>query len=251
MLLDAGLPCQEDLALRVGAIVARLFKALARLGEARDALLVYSELLAELQLDHLGSVGTCFLLSRLGVHEAPASFCRASDDEIRNHVCEGNEALRELSGAQTFPLRYCTLAEYCLQSSSEGSTVRGSFLCEEDRPLGQTLPASAPQASSPAAPPLQAVPTGGARSRADRTLCGEFQVLEKLRRRAIETASNGICDEAGVCRGVSGEVRLFAAVTPCLSCVGAIRQFQLLFPSLSVTVASGECPLSLGWRRAE
>mmetsp|Transcript_22996 Transcript_22996/g.72385 ORF Transcript_22996/g.72385 Transcript_22996/m.72385 type:complete len:113 (-) Transcript_22996:71-409(-) len=69
----------------------------------------------------------------------------------------------------------------------------------------------------------------------DRSLCSEGQLL------------SGLCSELagpetaeGLLRGVRGWLRLYVTGAPCLSCVGAMRQFQLLLPGVSLSVCIGE-----------
>lgn len=65
----------------------------------------------------------------------------------------------------------------------------------------------------------------------DRTLCAEFQMLSEL------------CDlldawhhRPGVRRFVSGVVRLWTSGASCLSCLGIMRQFLLLYPGVNFQV---------------
>merc|ERR1712032_648385 len=67
----------------------------------------------------------------------------------------------------------------------------------------------------------------------DRSLCSEFQLLTAI----IEVCSQG----GGVSNAdVQGGVRLFVSTAPCVSCLWAIRQFQLLFPRVCLQVGNGE-----------
>lgn len=70
----------------------------------------------------------------------------------------------------------------------------------------------------------------------DRSLCSEFQLLEGVHQ---ELLACGI-EEGTSFIIVDGSLQLFVTGSPCLSCVGAMRQFQLLFPRVRLTVAIGE-----------
>lgn len=72
-------------------------------------------------------------------------------------------------------------------------------------------------------------------SHVERALCAEFQVLSAL---------CGVLAPQGGQRTpqpwVVGVVLLVTTTSPCLSCFGALRQFQLLFPEVEVDVADLE-----------
>merc|ERR1712039_426900 len=66
-----------------------------------------------------------------------------------------------------------------------------------------------------------------------RELCAEFQLLEITCDQLFATmAANGATSRSEV----SGDLQVFVTGACCISCVGAVRQFQLLWPSLSVSI---------------
>jgi len=73
---------------------------------------------------------------------------------------------------------------------------------------------------------LRAFPLAVRRS-VERAACAEFRLLSRL---AAEL-------EGSSTRDVNLEVWLFASKTPCLSCLAAMRQFQILFPRASLYFA--------------
>merc|ERR1711924_309761 len=70
----------------------------------------------------------------------------------------------------------------------------------------------------------------------DRSLCSEFQLLVGV---CQELLGPELRDDFCFLATVQGWLRLFVTGAPCLSCVGAMRQFQLLLPSVSFTVSIG------------
>lgn len=69
---------------------------------------------------------------------------------------------------------------------------------------------------------------------AERSLCGEFQVLDLLCARLCEVLGEST---AGSLRELSGKVTLYVTATPCLSCVAVLRQFHSLFPAVQMEVS--------------
>lgn len=75
-------------------------------------------------------------------------------------------------------------------------------------------------------------------SNVERSLCAEFQVLDAL---ACHFA--GKVNDVPKLKGSEGTVvpvgivYLFISTSPCLSCIGAIRHFQLLFPEVAVEMS--------------
>merc|ERR1712032_1215559 len=65
-------------------------------------------------------------------------------------------------------------------------------------------------------------------SHVDRTLCAEYQILDELCGVLATVSPHGRRED------IVGVVYLFTTTSPCLSCLGAIRQFQLLFPEVSL-----------------
>merc|ERR1712048_480423 len=70
----------------------------------------------------------------------------------------------------------------------------------------------------------------------DRSLCSEFQVLCSV----VDTTRSAAVKIGLSLRAVKGRVRLFVSTAPCVSCLGALRQFQLYMPHVGLEVANGE-----------
>jgi len=63
----------------------------------------------------------------------------------------------------------------------------------------------------------------------DRSVCAEFQVLNELCDLAHQS---GLADSVEECPYVAGSVQVLVSTTPCLSCVCAVLQYNLLFPAV-------------------
>merc|ERR1712039_328714 len=69
----------------------------------------------------------------------------------------------------------------------------------------------------------------------DRGLCSEFQLISAVVDILYRSSEGRHPGE--VFRGC---VRLFVSTAPCVSCIWALRQFQLLLPHVRVEVGNGE-----------
>lgn len=73
-------------------------------------------------------------------------------------------------------------------------------------------------------------------SNVQRSLCAEFQVLDELAWHFMDKVNDARSskDQSEPIPVLVGIVQLFTSTSPCLSCIGAIRHFQLLFPEVSI-----------------
>jgi len=73
----------------------------------------------------------------------------------------------------------------------------------------------------------------------ERELCAEFQLLEDLCSLFASKSSSRLAfsvrDEAARLH-VSGTIQLLVTGSSCVSCLGAMRQFQLLWPNIAISV---------------
>ncbi|CAE8669368.1 unnamed protein product, partial [Polarella glacialis] len=65
----------------------------------------------------------------------------------------------------------------------------------------------------------------------DRSVCAEFQVFNEL---CDLVHQEGLADNMEECALVGGCVNILVSTTPCLSCVGAVMQYSLLFPNVDL-----------------
>lgn len=77
---------------------------------------------------------------------------------------------------------------------------------------------------------------------ADRRTCSEFRFFDRL----VEgLAARGLAGDPAARAAVRGGVSMLISAPPCVSCVGVIRQFQLLFPNVGLRIAGGRPPEDL------
>eukprot|EP00445_Apocalathium_hangoei_P027140 CAMPEP_0203937902 /NCGR_PEP_ID=MMETSP0359-20131031/75050_1 /ASSEMBLY_ACC=CAM_ASM_000338 /TAXON_ID=268821 /ORGANISM="Scrippsiella Hangoei, Strain SHTV-5" /LENGTH=127 /DNA_ID=CAMNT_0050868047 /DNA_START=15 /DNA_END=396 /DNA_ORIENTATION=- len=69
-----------------------------------------------------------------------------------------------------------------------------------------------------------------------RDLCGEFQLLGGVGS-LLDSAPNASA-------GLRGTISLFSSSTPCVSCITALRQFQLRFPDVQLLFLNAEALMS-------
>mmetsp|Transcript_123984 Transcript_123984/g.239082 ORF Transcript_123984/g.239082 Transcript_123984/m.239082 type:complete len:482 (+) Transcript_123984:272-1717(+) len=76
------------------------------------------------------------------------------------------------------------------------------------------------------------------RKAVDRAHCAEFKLLHRLASSLAEERAEPLIEEGST--GASGRVQIYVPRAPCLSCLAAMRQFQLLFPGVQLTFAGGK-----------
>mmetsp|Transcript_89235 Transcript_89235/g.277444 ORF Transcript_89235/g.277444 Transcript_89235/m.277444 type:complete len:179 (-) Transcript_89235:75-611(-) len=174
------------------------------------------------------------------VGRAPRDFTEHAERQVRKY-CQGLPRPAE-GGAGAFEAaRVFSYAEYCVvDAAGGGRRIEGRLLHE----CGWRPSAGGPRPPRLAAPWLRAfrLPLGG---HVDRELCAEFQLLQEL---CGILAPEGRPPEHQP--EVVGSVSLFTTISPCMSCIGAIRQFQLLFPEVAIEMgefdSEGAKPAPLG-----
>lgn len=73
---------------------------------------------------------------------------------------------------------------------------------------------------------------------ADRRTCSEYQLFDAL----CERLYRGGCTTDDQRLQVHGFVNILVSAPPCVSCLGLVRQFQLMFPAVTLQVAGGQLP---------
>lgn len=185
----------------------------------------YADAVDSLRVDNLGTMGTTMVLGGLGVDEPDDAFrARALDPGGLPGFGRLTAEVDRGGGVALLRTRVVSYAECNL--SWPGGNLRWSGLCENSR---QEDPAAlSSRWLLDTAPPFNAF--------ADRRTCSEFRFFDWL----IESlALQGMAAGAEVRAQVRGELRLVVSAPPCVSCLGVIRQFQLLFPAVSLEVAGG------------
>lgn len=187
----------------------------------------YEETVRKMQVVNFRRDATKRLLEAMGVKTAPDDFGRRAISRIRS-LAEGGERPLGLGGAGVDTTRVFGYLEFA--AHLEGSTESGSNASDDPtigylfRESGRRGPVAAPSA-------LRAIrlPNSG---HVDRTLCAEFQLLADLC--ATLSPKDNPATGRRPNNDVVGAVSLFTTCSPCMSCLGAIRQFQILFPEVEV-----------------
>jgi len=189
-----------------------------------SALVAYAGCIAELRVDNFGAMGSRLLMGAIGIGEVSLHFVE--------RIVHGRPQFSVAPTSRTGPMqpRIYSYAEYeivhpvCfhgalayengLQVAEDGSKVA----CRPRWLRAITLPINA---------------------YVERELCAEFQLLEDLCNLFASKSSSrlafSLLDETARLQ-VSGTVHLLVTGSSCVSCLGAIRQFQLLWPNVGLFV---------------
>lgn len=166
-------------------------------------------------MDNFGGVGTRKLLASLGIKEPLFEFTSRAVEKFPQ-ICSTNIAT---NGPTEFKIY--SYAEFNVTSLP--TPLVGDLFRENGcRNPGNSRPRW-----------LRAVPLP-INIFVERELCAEFQLLEAV----CNTISAAIssCNNEASREKVFGNVDILISSASCVSCVGAIRQFQLLWPAIHVTV---------------
>eukprot|EP00747_Dinoflagellata_sp_TGD_P134323 gnl/TRDRNA2_/TRDRNA2_175303_c1_seq1.p1 gnl/TRDRNA2_/TRDRNA2_175303_c1~~gnl/TRDRNA2_/TRDRNA2_175303_c1_seq1.p1 ORF type:complete len:377 (-),score=51.71 gnl/TRDRNA2_/TRDRNA2_175303_c1_seq1:34-1164(-) len=234
ILADAKLACRSEVECALGPFMDRFLARLPRtLEEWSSSYEAFVQFIGELKVDNFGARCSRKILQAMNFVPAPEDFCSRAHMQIQlsassasgedHRAAQAKAAGDALSGAALVHRRVFSYMEYELNVS--GTPLRGALTKENgrrERAVGGRAHATLRAISSPIS------------GLVDRTLCSEFQSL------------NALVDEVRLAPSYSGDsavwglARLFVSTAPCVSCLGALRQFQLLFPTVKVEVANGE-----------
>lgn len=207
-----GLSCQAEIEERLRRAVAQYVAPLLPQTTCGAVATSWTRQAAESRVDNFGCVGTRLLFQTLGVAEPLDDFL------VRAGARFAAEAASELQAGPT-PFRVFAYAECDLV---------------HPRPLAATLfrmngvggpGACHPRWLHPAPLPINAF--------VDRELCAEFQLLEAACELLATTVRAG---DASTRSEVAGTLSVLVSGACCLSCVAAVRQFQLLWPRLVIAI---------------
>lgn len=238
VLLDADLECKAVLGRRMGAVLWRFLEAFPGSAEEWERP-EYLKFLRRLQVDNFGASGSRFLLTRLGIERAPWDFQVSAQHQMRAYIQKNNEVLKDLTTKEVLHKRVCCFTEYSLAVPVGDAMVplRGVMMRENGY-------WSASAARGGTCRWLRAATGLRVGALVDRVLCSEFQTLEELCdniERAGGTPERR-CD-------IQGGVRAFISTTPCVSCIGAMSQFRVMFPNVTLEISFGNIPMRQGWKR--
>mmetsp|Transcript_7423 Transcript_7423/g.12096 ORF Transcript_7423/g.12096 Transcript_7423/m.12096 type:complete len:466 (-) Transcript_7423:29-1426(-) len=221
-----GASCHPTLVAQLERIIARLLDALPKTldGWRRG---VDLRNLKDVRIDHLGSVGTHLVLTKVGVprpdhhfiDRAAATFPRGPSGDFSRRR-SGAPHLADNTPQQR---RIFAYAEYQFVGSLGMSDyVEGRMLREHGfQGLRMWQKGWLKAVTLPVNPNV------------DRSVCAEFQVFNEL---CDLVHQRGLSDSMEECSNVFGKVAVLVSTTPCLSCVCAMMQYSLLFPHVQLEV---------------
>lgn len=186
----------------------------------------FLEMLQHVQVDSLGGVGSRMLLGHLNVRETDPAFDRRALEVIEQHRVEDprENPQETMFGGPTRHKHVFSYAEYRIENFSQ-------LGCSEDVVEGAVLQENGARSQWSVQSPLQSAPLPINR-RVDRAACSEFLLLSTV---CIVLRDAGACGQHERSQLV-GLLRLWSTGPSCLSCLAAIRQFQLLFPGVQLEI---------------
>lgn len=184
---------------------------------------LYQQLIYRLGLGNLGAVGTRIVYAWLGVPVPDCDFLRrgvAAIPKLSRMMEEPEQA-----GASAFVKQHVlSYAEYSIEVPGRAGPVCGSGLHQNGKSAGSFwFQAHVPPFSE----------------RADRTTCSEFRMLTSI---CDELARAGDIGSEAARASCTGSLKVLVNASCCVSCVGAVAQFRLLFPRIAVSLVGGIAP---------
>mmetsp|Transcript_71882 Transcript_71882/g.181684 ORF Transcript_71882/g.181684 Transcript_71882/m.181684 type:complete len:533 (+) Transcript_71882:108-1706(+) len=262
-LIDAGVGtyrhAEENGNFASGGLEARLSTTVIELAESlprsyEDWQSAELGVLLAARADNVGACGTSQLLDIWKIEEADSEFVGQAWAVAGEVATADGGGDRSSAGGGSFPEGAWAYMEFDLRCTSavdiqEIGSAKAANKLNGNRFAGPTdmaggLPASAAEAwwdNDNGTSALRAFPLG-VRSAVVRDACAEFRLLSKFAAEVVQLAhfDTQVGSSGGSRDGnVTGRVCLFASWTPCLSCLAAMRQFQLRFPCVHLSFAGG------------
>eukprot|EP00747_Dinoflagellata_sp_TGD_P112627 gnl/TRDRNA2_/TRDRNA2_171521_c4_seq1.p1 gnl/TRDRNA2_/TRDRNA2_171521_c4~~gnl/TRDRNA2_/TRDRNA2_171521_c4_seq1.p1 ORF type:complete len:289 (-),score=38.68 gnl/TRDRNA2_/TRDRNA2_171521_c4_seq1:56-841(-) len=221
---DLELECSKLIRCRLSTLVDRFYDGMPRSLEAWKTG-SYQQLVSDFRVGNFGVLGSRLLYSRIGVFEPDEAFQRRACEQIPRLGRMMGEAF-VVDGAAFVRTRVLTYAEYTFASPRLHVPLHGAGLHEngraaEARWLTTVLPPFSPFA--------------------DRGTCSEFRMLTSLCEALSLADPEGMANDASR-REFTGFLKALVSGPCCVSCVGAVAQFVLLFPGINVQLAGGRLP---------
>ncbi|CAE7782305.1 unnamed protein product [Symbiodinium sp. CCMP2456] len=214
-LADLNLPCQgaveEELRVIIQQFAEDVPSSIDGFRSGR-----YQSLVEDLAVDSFGSWGDQLLLDLLGIPECTLDF-RQKATKLAEEYQEQQQSWwrsESLLRAQVVSVAEIDIRAGDVQVTSLRFQKNGF---DGWRPSKEWL--------RPTALPFNVL--------VDRSLCSENQLLSKLYEKLHDAALSKTS-----CRP-SGRVQLYVTGAPCLSCVGAMRQFSMLLPLVQLNISIG------------
>mmetsp|Transcript_79125 Transcript_79125/g.140048 ORF Transcript_79125/g.140048 Transcript_79125/m.140048 type:complete len:281 (+) Transcript_79125:295-1137(+) len=185
----------------------------------------YASAVDGLRIDNFGCVGTRLLLDWMGIPKAPEDFClRALQDGWIPRLGRLVSILERGPGVTWIRTRVVSYVVYDLQGP--GVELQGEEAAENAY-HGEVLRDS--RWLRAVTPPFNPF--------ADRRTCSEFRFFDRL----IELLAHaGVASDPVKRAQVRGHITIQINAPPCVSCIGVIRQFQMLFPGVMMRISGGQ-----------
>lgn len=222
-LVDLGLSCQSEVKKRLCEVISKFLAGVPNKYDEFKAG-VYLHLVEGFEVDNFGAVGDRYLLDSLGIPDGPPEFYRKGAQLVIDFQQQHAESWWRSEGL--LHARVVSYAEFDLTPPPGGQPpLAGSRYQQngyhgvrqtEERILPTRLPFN---------------------SNVDRSLCSENQLLAAI---CEDLVGSRPVNSKALLAKVTGWLRLFVTGAPCLSCVGAMRQFQLLLPQVTLFVSIGD-----------
>mmetsp|Transcript_80333 Transcript_80333/g.227506 ORF Transcript_80333/g.227506 Transcript_80333/m.227506 type:complete len:559 (+) Transcript_80333:719-2395(+) len=244
ILADAKLACRESVERTLRPFADRFLEKLPASLDPGPAG-AFVQFVRDLRIDNFGAWGTRYVLRQMNFPEPPPDFRQRAERAILKHASSGAAAGAEdrksrtaasaLSGTALVHRRVFSYAEYDLGSPTAGHGAAGGAV-----PLTGSITAENGRresrergAADDGALPLRALssPISGL---VNRNLCSEFQLMCAI----MDTLQRA--DGGKSMASLRGTFRLFVSTAPCVSCIWALRQFQIFLPCACIEVANGE-----------
>jgi len=221
-LVDLGLPCQGDIEAQLQKTVSRFLVSMPSNLEGFQKGW-YQGLVSDFEVDNFGSKGDRFLLDTLGIFEGPQTFTKKGAQLVIEYQQQHAESWWRSEGL--LHNRVVSYAELDLTPPGHGATSIAGARYQQNGYQGSRLVSD------------KILPTQlPFNHNVDRSLCSEFQLLTGVCQDLLQSQKG---DVVRFLAQVQGWLRLFVTGAPCLSCVGAMRQFQLLLPRVTFEVSIG------------
>lgn len=160
----------------------------------------------------------------MGVQEPPEDFCQRSLDEgWIPKIGRLTGVIQRSPGVTWFRTRVVSHVQYELKGP--GGQLRGEESAENAYHGEVHGDSRWLRAVTPPFNPF-----------ADRRTCSEFRFFDRLLD-ALSRAS--MASDAVVRAKVEGHITIRINAPPCVSCIGVVRQFQLLFPGVALRISGG------------
>ncbi|CAE8601378.1 unnamed protein product, partial [Polarella glacialis] len=192
---------------------------------------LYAEAVDGIRIDNFGCVGTRMLMSWMGIGDVSKDFRQRGLQPGRvPRFGRLTAVLERADGVSWMRTRVVNYVEYHLAGA--GGEVRGAETCENAYHGEVTSNSRWLRAVTP---PFNAF--------ADRRTCSEFRFFDRL----IEAlALKGMAVDSLIRSAVAGHVEMLINAAPCVSCIGVMRQFQLLYPLVQLSISGGrQLPVEL------